>query len=244
MDTAIDEIAEGIYRISTFVPQAGLSFNQILVTGDEPFMFHTGQRALFPLVAEAVGRVMPVDQLRWIGFGHVESDECGSMNQWLAAAPDAQVAFGGLGCIVSVNDLADRAPRPLDDGETIDIGGKRLRYLATPHVPHGWEAGVFHEETTNTLLCGDLFTQIGEGSAISEDSPMEATIVAEDAFSYSSSGSYHRRHRRTPGGAGADHPRPDARAHAPRPRRRLAARARRGLRRTHPLGRRLIVRRR
>ena len=186
MDTAIDEIADGIFRITTFVADAGLSFNQILVTGEEPFLFHTGMRALFPSVAEAVGRVVPVDQLRWISFGHVESDECGSMNQWLAAAPDAQVAFGGLGCIVSVNDLADRPPRPLDDGETIDIGGKRLRYLATPHVPHGWEAGVFHEETTNTLLCGDLFTQIGEGPAISEDSPMEATVVAEDAFGYSS----------------------------------------------------------
>jgi flavorubredoxin len=186
MDTTLDEISEGIYRISTFVPDAGMSFNQILVTGEEPLLFHTGMRALFPLVTEAVGRVMPIERLRWIGFGHVEADECGSMNQWLAAAPHAQVAFGGLGAMVSVNDLADRPPRALDDGEVLDIGGRRLRYLATPHVPHGWEAGVLHEETTGTLLCGDLFTQMGDGPAIRDDSPMEATIAAEDAFHYSS----------------------------------------------------------
>lgn len=186
MNTTIDEISDGIYRIGTFVPDAGMSFNQILVTGEEPLLFHTGMRALFPLVSAAVERVLPVEQLRWISFGHVEADESGSMNEWLAAAPSAQVAFGGLGCMVSVNDLADRAPRPLEDGEVLDIGGKRLRYVATPHVPHGWEAGVFYEETTNTLLGGDLFTQMGDGPAISDDSPMEATIAAEDAFGYSS----------------------------------------------------------
>lgn len=186
MNTTIDEIADGIYRIATFVPDAGMSFNQILVDGDEPLLFHTGMRALFPLVAEAVSRVLPVDSLRWISFGHVEADECGSMNQWLGAAPAAQVVFGGLGCMVSVNDLADRAPRSLTDDETLDIGGKRLRYLATPHVPHGWEAGVLYEETTGTLLCGDLFTQTGNGPSVIEDSPMDAAIAAEDAFGYSS----------------------------------------------------------
>ena len=186
MNTTVDEISEGIYRIATFVPEASMSFNQILVTGDEPLLFHTGMRALFPLVSEAVGRVMPVEALRWISFGHVEADECGSMNQWLAAAPEARVAFGGIGCMVSVNDLSDRTPRVLDDGETLDIGGKRLRYLATPHVPHGWEAGVLYEETTRTLLCGDLFTQLGDGPALREGSPMDATKVAENAFGYSS----------------------------------------------------------
>ena len=186
MDATIDEISDGIYRIGTFVPDAGMTFNQILVTGDEPLLFHTGMRALFPLVSEAVGRVMPVEQLRWISFGHVEADECGAMNDWLGAAPNAQVAFGGLGCVVSVNDLADRPPRALNDGETIDIGGKRLTYLATPHVPHGWDAGVLYEETTGTLLCGDLFTQTGDAASISEDSPMDATIAAEDLFAYSS----------------------------------------------------------
>jgi flavorubredoxin len=186
MHSTIDEIADGIYRIGTFVPAAGMSFNQFLVAGDEPLLFHTGTRALFPLASDALNRVMPVDQLRWISFGHVEADECGSLNQWLAAAPAAQVAFGGLGCVVSVDDLADRPPRPLDDGETLDIGGKRLRYLATPHVPHGWDAGLFYEETTGTLLCGDLFTQTGEAPALTDESPMEGTIVAEEAFGYTS----------------------------------------------------------
>ena len=185
MQTTVDEISDDIFRIATFVPDAGMSFNQILVRGDEPLLFHTGMRALFPLTSEAVSRVLPLDRLRWISFGHVEADECGAMNQWLAAAPDATVAFGGLGCMVSVNDLADRPPRPLDDGEVLDIGGKRLRYLATPHVPHGWEAGVLYEETTGTLLCGDLFTQMGDGPATSHDSPIEAAGKAEDTFGYS-----------------------------------------------------------
>jgi len=185
MNTTIDEISDGIYRVATFVPDAGMSFNQFLVTGDEPLLFHTGMRALFPLVSEAVARVMPVDQLRWISFGHVEADECGSMNEWLAAAPSAQVVFGGLGCMVSVNDLADRPPVTLEDDETIDLGGRQLRYISTPHVPHGWEAGVFFEETTRTLLCGDLFTQMGDGPAVSTDSPMDAAAIAEDTFGYS-----------------------------------------------------------
>jgi flavorubredoxin len=186
METMTTEIADDIFRISTFVPDAGMTFNQILISADEPLLFHTGMRALFPAVTDAVARVVPVDSLKWIGFGHVEADECGSLNQWLDAAPAAQVAFGGLGCMVSVNDLADRPPRPLEDGEVIDLGGKRVRYLATPHVPHGWEAGVFLEETTMTLLCGDLFTQVGDGPAISHDSPMEPTITAENMFHYSS----------------------------------------------------------
>jgi flavorubredoxin len=185
MQTKVDEIAPGIHRIATFVPDAGMSFNQILVTGDEPLLFHTGMRQLFPLVSEAVASVLPLDQLRWIGFGHVEADECGSVNEWLAAAPNAEVAFGGLGCMVSVNDLVDRAPRGLEDGETLDLGGPRVRYIATPHVPHGWEAGLFYEETTRTLLCGDLFTQLGDGPALSDGSPLPGAITAEDTFGYS-----------------------------------------------------------
>ncbi len=184
METTIDEVGDRIYRIATYVPDANLSFNQMLVDAEEPMLFHLGMRALFPLVAEAVAKVRPVEELRWLGFGHVEADECGAMNQWLAAAPAATVAFGGLGCMVSVNDLADRAPRPLEDGEVLDLGGKRLRYLATPHVPHGWDAGVFFEEATSTLLCGDLFTQTGEQSATSTESPLEATMAAEAMFGY------------------------------------------------------------
>jgi len=186
MDTTTTEIADGIFRISTFVPDAGMSFNQILIKADEPLLFHTGMRALFPLVSAAVDAVLPVSSLRWIGFGHVEADECGAMNKWLGAAPESQVAFGAIGCMVSVNDLADRPPRPLDDGDVIDLGGKRVRYLSTPHVPHGWEAGILFEETTSTLLCGDLFTQLGDGPAVRTDSPMEPTITAEDMFGYSS----------------------------------------------------------
>src|SRR5579872_6798653 len=140
VDTKVDEIADGIYRLSTWVsdiaPPAGFTFNQFLVQAEEPLLFHTGPRAMFPLVSEAVGGILPVEQLRWITFGHVEADECGSMNQWLAAAPEAQVAHGAIGCLVSLNDLADRPPRVLADGEVLDLGAKRVRWIDTPHVPH------------------------------------------------------------------------------------------------------------
>jgi len=186
MNTTIDEINDGIYRIATFIPDVGMSFNQILVVGDEPLLFHLGTRALFPSVKDAVERVLPLDELRWLSFGHVEADECGAMNHWLEAAPNAQVAFGALGCMVSVNDLADRSPVALEDGQVLELGGKKLRYLATPHVPHGWEAGLFFEESTSTLLCGDLFTQTGDGPTSSSDSPLDATIEAEQQFGYTS----------------------------------------------------------
>ena len=182
MDCTTTEIADDIFRFSTYVPEAGMSFNQFLVRADEPLLFHTGIRALFPPVSDAVGRLVPLGSLRWVGFGHVEADECGAMNQWLGVAEDAQVACSGLGCMVSVNDLADRPPRPLDDGDVIDLGGRRVRFVGTPHVPHGWDAGVLFEEATSTLLCGDLFTQLGDGPAVRHDSPMEPTIVAEDLF--------------------------------------------------------------
>lgn len=165
METKLDEIADGIYRLSTFLPEvappSGFTFNQFLIAAEEPLLFHTGPRGMFPLVAEAVARVVPVESVRWITFGHLESDECGSMNMWLAAAPRSEVAHGALGCDVSLNDMCDRPPRPMADGETIDLGGKRVRHLDTPHVPHGWEARVLFEETTGTLLCGDLFSQLG-----------------------------------------------------------------------------------
>lgn len=186
MDTALDEIADGIYRISTWIPDvappAGFTFNQFLVVADEPLLFHTGPRAMFPLVSAAVARVVPVERLRWITFGHVEADECGSMNQWLAAAPDAQVAHGMVGCMVSLNDLADRPPRALADGEVLDLGGKRVRHLDTPHVPHNWEARVLFEETTGTLLCGDLFTHVGSGPALTTSDIVEPAMAAEAMF--------------------------------------------------------------
>lgn len=190
METKISEITDGIYRLSTFVPDiappAGFTFNQFLVLGDEPLLFHTGLRKMFPLTRSAVSRLIPPEHLRWIAFGHYEADECGAMNEWLAIAPQAQVAHGQTGCMVSLNDMADRPPRVLADGETIDIGrGKRVRYVDTPHIPHGWDAGVLYEESTCTLMCGDLFTQLGNGAALTEGDVVGPAIEAEDLFKYS-----------------------------------------------------------
>lgn len=191
METRISEIAAGIYRLSTLVPEiappAGFTLNQFLVLGDDPLLFHTGPRQMFPLVRAAVGRLVAPERLRWITFGHYEADECGAMNGWLATAPRADVAHGQTGCLVSLNDTADRAPRILGDGETIALGdGKRVRWLDTPHVPHGWEAGVLYEESTGTLLCGDLFTQTGDAPALTEGDIVGPAIAAEDMFGYSS----------------------------------------------------------
>ena len=143
----VNEIAPRIYRLSTAaggVP-GGFTFNQILIDADEPLLFHTGARQLFALVGPAIERVLPLERLRWISFGHYESDECGAMNAVLAAAPNAEVAFNALGCMVSIGDMADRPPRALEDGEVLDIGGHRLRVITTPHVPHGWEAQVLFD---------------------------------------------------------------------------------------------------
>jgi glyoxylase-like metal-dependent hydrolase (beta-lactamase superfamily II) len=189
VQTRIDEIAAGIYRLSTLVPEIGpdgLTFNQFLVRGDAPLLFHTGPRKMFPLVRDAVTRLLPPERLRWIAFGHYESDECGAMNEWLAVAPLAAVTHGQTGCLVSLNDMADRAPRILQDGETIDLGGKRVRYIDTPHIPHGWDAGVLYEESTGTLMCGDLFTQLGDGPALTQRDIVAPAIAMEDAFRYSS----------------------------------------------------------
>lgn len=191
MDARIDEVADGIFRLSVPVdaiaPPAGFTFNHFLVLGDEPLLFHTGLRGMFPLLREAVGRLIPPERLRWISFGHYEADECGAMNEWLAVAPRAEVAHGQTGCMVSLNDMADRAPRILQDGEVIDLGkGKRLRYVDTPHIPHGWDAGVLYEEGSGTLLCGDLFTQLGDGPALTRADIVGPAIAAEDLFRYSS----------------------------------------------------------
>jgi flavorubredoxin len=182
MQTEISEIAPNIYRLSTYVSDADFMFNQFLVLDEEPLLFQTGLRALFPLVSDAVSRLVPLDRLRWITFGHVEADECGSMNLWLAAAPQAEVAHGAMGCLVSVNDLADRPPRPLQDGEVLTLGVKRMRRIETPHVPHGWDAGLFFEETTSILLCGDLFTAVGKSPALTQQEITGPALAAEDVF--------------------------------------------------------------
>ena len=190
METRVHEIADGIFRLSTLVaeiePPAGFLFNQFLVVDEEPLVFHTGHRRMFPQIREAVARLVDPRDVRWISFGHVEADECGSMNEWLATAPNAEVAHGHTGCSVSLNDMADRPPRVLSNGETIELGGKRVRYLDTPHTPHGWDAGVLYEETTGTLLCGDLFTQLGDEPALTASDIVGPAIAAEDLFNYSS----------------------------------------------------------
>ena len=161
--TRVDEIAPSVYRISTPVDvlPGGFSFNQYLIADEEPLLFHTGPRRMFPLVREAIASVLPVERLRWTAFSHVEADECGALNELLAVAPSAQPLCGRIAALVSMNDLADREPRPLADGETLALGRARVRWLDAPHVPHSWECGYLFEETTGTLLCGDLFTQPG-----------------------------------------------------------------------------------
>ena len=162
--TNVQEVAPRIYRINT-PADIGMpfSFNQYLVAGDEPLLFHTGPRKMFPLVAEAIGRVIPIERLRHIGFSHFEADECGSLNEFLAAAPQALPLSGAIAKMVSVDDVAIRPARGLADGESLSLGSHTVRWHDTPHVPHGWECGFLMETTTGTLLCGDLFTQPSRG---------------------------------------------------------------------------------
>ena len=187
METRVDEIAERIYRLSTFLPTvgpSGFTFNQFLVDADEPLLFHCGQRALFPAVSQAVARVMDLRRLRWISFSHVEADECGALAEWLAAAPSATVTHGAIGCAIWLNDQAPRPPRALANGEVLDLGGRRVKRLDTPHVPHCWDAGLLHEETTGTLFCSDLFTHVGDPPAVSGGDILEPAMAAEKQFGY------------------------------------------------------------
>src|SRR6195952_3619124 len=184
MDTVVDEIGDGIYRLSTWVPgitEHGFTFNQFLLTGDEPFLFHCGQRFLFDQVSAAIEKVVPLSTLRWISFGHIEADECGAMNMLLTAAPNSEVIHGPLACMLSLTDMCDRPPVIATD-EPREIGGHRLRFIATPHVPHNWEAGLWFDETTSTLLAGDLFTHVGQCPAITDTDVVEPAIAAEGFF--------------------------------------------------------------
>jgi flavorubredoxin len=190
--TTVDEITEGIYRISTPIPPGvvpgGFTFNQYLIEDDEPLLFHTGLRQLFPAVRDAIARVMPVERLRWIAFSHLEQDECGALNELLAAAPRAQAACSAVGAMVSVGDLAIRPPRPLADGERLVLGRHAVTWHDAPHVPHGWDCGFLSESTTRTLLCGDLFTQPGADlPALTEADvlgPSEAMRGAMDYYAH------------------------------------------------------------
>jgi flavorubredoxin len=180
--TNIVEIAEGTYRINTPVALPGIdafNFNQYLIADEKPMLFHTGPRQLFPLVSDAIGRVLPVESLRYIGISHFEADECGALNAFLAAAPDAEPVASQVGALVSLGDYSDRAPRGLADGEELTLGRHVMRWLDTPHVPHGWDAGLMHDTSTQTFFCGDLFTQGGRG----EEALTESDILGpSEAF--------------------------------------------------------------
>jgi flavorubredoxin len=190
--TRIDEVAGSIYRICTPVPPnpalpAGFTFNQFLVVDDEPLLFHTGMKKLFPLVHDAVASVLTVDKLRWVSFSHHEADEDGSLDEWLAAAPNALPLCGKIGAMLTIEDQARRAPRIVGDGETVDTGTRRFRWLDMPHLPHGWDAGYLIETTTRTLFCGDVLTQPGADHEPVTDrdvvGPSEAMRAAMDYFS-------------------------------------------------------------
>lgn len=168
MQSKVTEIAPDVFRISTFHPDYGIQFNQFLVRDDEPFLMHTGLKKMFPITLEGVSSVIEPSKLRWIGFSHFESDECGALNEWLRVAPHSEAVCSFVGTMVMVNDFADRPARPLSDGEVLELGRHRLRFLATPHVPHCWDAGLFFEEGDRTLLCSDLFFQPGDPEPVTE----------------------------------------------------------------------------
>src|ERR1043165_4912405 len=156
--TNVHEIADDIYRINTplVIPGAGgFSFNQYLIADDQPLLFHTGPRKMFPLVREAVAAILPVERLRYIAFSHVEADECGSLNEWLGVAPGSAPLCSTVAALVSISDIADRAPRALADGESLVLGKHSVRWFDTPHLPHSWECGLLTEEATSTFFCGD-----------------------------------------------------------------------------------------
>lgn len=190
MTTRIDEIADHIYRITTPIPPSpamppGFTFNQFLIVDDEPLLFHTGLRRMFPLVRDAVARVMPIDNLRWISFSHHESDEDGSLAEWLSTAPRAQVLCGRTNALYSVDDGCDRPARVLADGESIAIGARRVQWIDTAHVPHGWDAGLLFEQTARTLFCSDLFSQPGaEHAPVSDRDIVEPAEQMRAAFDY------------------------------------------------------------
>ena len=190
--TNLHEIAPGIYRINTPLALPGgtaFSFNQYLIADDEPLLFHSGPRRMFPLVSEAISKVLPVAKLRHVAFSHYEADECGALNDFLAAAPHAAPVCSGVAAMVSVNDVAERSARAMADGEVLALGRHRLRWLDAPHVPHGWECGFMMELETRTLLCGDLFTQGGSGATPVTDAdilePSEAFRKQMDYYAHS-----------------------------------------------------------
>jgi flavorubredoxin len=191
-NTRIDEITNGIFRISTPVPPevipGGFTFNQYLVVDEAPLLYHTGPSKMFPLIRDAISSVIPVKSLRYIGFSHYEADECGSLNNFLEAAPHAEPLCSKIAKMVSVDDIAIRPAHALADGEELSLGTHLVRWIDTPHLPHGWECGHLFESTTKTLFCGDLFTQGGHQHEplVSDDilGPSEQMRSALDYYSH------------------------------------------------------------
>jgi flavorubredoxin len=183
MDTRIDEIADGIFRLSTLVPEvnppAGFTFNQFLIRAEQPMLIHLGHRKMFPQIAAAVAKVLPVGALQHLAYSHAEADECGALDAWLDAAAQATVAHTAVGCAIWLGDAASRSPRKMADNEVIDLGGKRVRFLATPHVPHGWDAQLLFEEITGTLMCSDILGHPGDGPAVTEADIVDRAIEGE-----------------------------------------------------------------
>jgi flavorubredoxin len=171
--TRVDEIAPDVFRISTLVPEINLQFNQFLVRDEEPLLYHTGLKQMFPLVREAVASLIDPAKLRWISFSHFESDECGGLNEWLTIAPQAQAVTPMLGALISVNDFAIRPAHILNENEILNTGKNRFRLLPTPHVPHGWDASLLFEETNRTLFTSDLFHQGGEVEPLTSTSVLD-----------------------------------------------------------------------
>jgi len=185
--TNVNEIADGIFRISTPIEAipGGFTFNQYLIVDENPLLFHMGGRQLFPLVREAVASVIPVDRLRYLALSHFEADECGSVNEWLAAAPNAVPLCGKIAALTSVRDFADRPPREMSDREALSLGEHEVLWLDTPHLPHGWECGYLVEKRTRTLLCGDLFTQPGARPApLTESDILGPSELLRSRFDY------------------------------------------------------------
>ncbi|MDP2262780.1 MAG: MBL fold metallo-hydrolase [Hydrogenophaga sp.] len=187
LHTRIDEIATDVFRLSTYLPDYDLEFNQFLVRDEQPLLYHTGMAGLFPAVRDGVARLIDPQALRWVGFSHFEQDECGALNQWLATAPHAQPVCNLVSAMVNVNDATGRENPTFDDGQVFSTGAKRFRFLSTPHVPHGWDASLLLEETQGVLFCSDLFAHSGEQPALAPD----ITGVAHQALLAEQQGPFH-----------------------------------------------------
>jgi len=164
----VNEIGPDIFRVSVYVKEFGLQFNHFLVRDEQPLLFHSGLKGMYPLLREAVAKLVKPSEIRWVGFSHFESDECGALNHWLEAAPSAEPVCSQIGALVSVNDFSIRPARALNDGDVLETGKRRFRLCQTPHLPHGWDAAVLFEETTGTLFCSDLFHQVGDVEALTQ----------------------------------------------------------------------------